>query len=71
MAATTGHPLIPTAKIGQAAFCSTEDGLPSKFLAREPSVYVSWKPIPRQYLWCKGCRSGRPSSEGRAFYQGA
>lgn len=41
---------IPITEIEHAAFCKTEDDLPSKSLAEEMAVNVRWQGIPTEYL---------------------
>jgi len=50
MATRTRRPVIPITEIEHAAFCKTEDELPSKSLAEELSVNIRWQKIPTEYL---------------------
>ena len=50
MATKTRQPTIPITEIEHAAFCKTEDELPSKPLAEELAVNVRWQKIPNEYL---------------------
>ena len=50
MVTKTRQPIIPVTEIEQAAFCKTEDDLPSKRLVEEMSVNVRWQKIPSEYL---------------------
>ena len=46
------RPVIPVTEIEHAAFCKTEDQLPSKPLAEEQLTNVRWQNIPSEYLHC-------------------
>ena len=50
MATRTRQPTIPLTEIEHAAFCKTEDELPSKSLAEEQAVNVRWQKLPTEYL---------------------
>ena len=50
MATRTRPPTIPITEIEHAAFCKTEDELPSKSLAEEQAVTVRWQKLPNEYL---------------------
>ena len=50
MATKTRKPVIPVTEIEHAAFCKTEDELPSKPLAEELAVNVRWQKLPNEYL---------------------
>ncbi|PKB82448.1 MAG: quinolinate synthetase [SAR202 cluster bacterium Io17-Chloro-G9] len=50
MATRTRQPTIPITEIEHAAFCKTEDELPSKSLAEEQAVNVRWQKVPVEYL---------------------
>ena len=50
MVTKTRQPIIPVTEVEQAAFCKTEDDLPSKRLVEEMSVNVRWQKIPSEYL---------------------
>ena len=50
MATKTRQLEIPITEIEHAAFCKTEDELPSKSLAEELAVNIRWQKIPPEYL---------------------
>ena len=50
MATRTRPQTIPITEIEHAAFCKTEDELPSKSLAEEQAVNVRWQKLPTEYL---------------------
>jgi len=50
MATKTRPAIIPITEIEHAAFCKTEDELPSKSLAEELAVNIRWQKIPDEYL---------------------
>ena len=50
MATKTRQLEIPITEIEHAAFCKTEDELPSKSLAEELAVNIRWQKIPPAYL---------------------
>ena len=50
MATRTRAPTIPITEIEHAAFCKTEDELPSKSLGEELAVNVRWQTLPNEYL---------------------
>ena len=50
MATRTRQPTIPITEIEHAAFCKTEDELPSKSLAEEQAVNIRWQKLPTEYL---------------------
>ena len=50
MATRTRQSTIPLTEIEHAAFCKTEDELPSKSLAEEQAVNVRWQKLPTEYL---------------------
>ena len=50
MATKTRQLEIPITEIEHAAFCKTEDELPSKSLAEELAVNIRWQKIPPSYL---------------------
>ena len=50
MATRTRPATIPITEIEHAAFCKTEDELPSKSLAEELAVNIRWQKIPDEYL---------------------
>ena len=47
---TIRTPTIPITEIEHAAFCKTEDELPSRSLAEELAVNIRWQKIPHEYL---------------------
>ena len=52
MATKTREATIPITEIEHAAFCKTEDQLPSKSLAEEQQINIRWQNIPDEYLHC-------------------
>ena len=50
MTTRTRRPVVPITEIEHAAFCKTEDELPSKSLAEELAVNIRWQKIPSEYL---------------------